>query len=172
MSDEFGKVVIDGDQGTLVFERVLRHSPERVWRALTDPAEIRQWSLGEAKVDGRAGGSYETVTGPAQFAWTGRILVWEPFSIFEYESNTPPHQHLPQGEKTIVRYEIEPREDGSVLRLTHSRLTRPTAIGFAPGTHAILDRLVAHLDSAALPAWLPRYEAVKHGYPLWEGPRA
>jgi uncharacterized protein YndB with AHSA1/START domain len=170
VADDYGKVLIEGETGTLLFERWLRHPPERVWRALTEPAEIRQWSIGEVKIDGRLGGSYEAVTGPAQFAWTGRILVWEPHSTLEYESNTPPHEHLPQGERTIVRYELEARDGGTLLRLRHSRLTRSTALGFAPGTHAILDRLSAHLDGTPLPAWMRRYEEVKVGYPQWEAP--
>jgi hypothetical protein len=29
-----------GDRWTLVFVRVLRHAPERVWAALTEPAQL------------------------------------------------------------------------------------------------------------------------------------
>ena len=38
---EVGK---DGQNWTLVLVRELRHSPEKVWRALTDPAELREWA--------------------------------------------------------------------------------------------------------------------------------
>lgn len=34
----------DGDKWTLVLVRELRHSPEKVWQALTDPAHLREWS--------------------------------------------------------------------------------------------------------------------------------
>jgi uncharacterized protein YndB with AHSA1/START domain len=34
----------DGERSTLVFVRHLRHSPARVWAALTDPEHLRQWA--------------------------------------------------------------------------------------------------------------------------------
>jgi uncharacterized protein YndB with AHSA1/START domain len=34
----------DGEKWTLVLVRELRHSPEKVWRALTDPAQLREWA--------------------------------------------------------------------------------------------------------------------------------
>src|SRR5918912_732649 len=37
--------VLEDDQGRSVlrFERVLRHAPERVWQALTEPGELGNW---------------------------------------------------------------------------------------------------------------------------------
>jgi uncharacterized protein YndB with AHSA1/START domain len=34
----------DGEKWTLVLVRELRHPPEKVWQALTDPAHLREWS--------------------------------------------------------------------------------------------------------------------------------
>jgi uncharacterized protein YndB with AHSA1/START domain len=34
----------DGEKWTLVVVRDLRHSPEKVWQALTDPAQLREWA--------------------------------------------------------------------------------------------------------------------------------
>lgn len=34
----------DGEQWTLILERLLRHPPEKVWRAITDPAHLREWA--------------------------------------------------------------------------------------------------------------------------------
>lgn len=34
----------DGEMWTLVLVRELRHSPEQVWEALTDPAHLREWA--------------------------------------------------------------------------------------------------------------------------------
>jgi uncharacterized protein YndB with AHSA1/START domain len=34
----------DGEKWTLVLERELRHSPEKVWQALTDPEHLREWA--------------------------------------------------------------------------------------------------------------------------------
>src|SRR5439155_10602304 len=34
----------DGEKWTLIVVRELRHSPEKVWQALTDPAQLREWA--------------------------------------------------------------------------------------------------------------------------------
>jgi uncharacterized protein YndB with AHSA1/START domain len=34
----------DGEKWTLIVVRELRHPPEKVWQALTDPAHLRQWA--------------------------------------------------------------------------------------------------------------------------------
>jgi hypothetical protein len=34
----------DGDKWTLILTRELRHSPEKVWQAITDPAHLREWA--------------------------------------------------------------------------------------------------------------------------------
>jgi uncharacterized protein YndB with AHSA1/START domain len=34
----------DGETWTLVLVRELRHAPEKVWQALTDPAQLREWA--------------------------------------------------------------------------------------------------------------------------------
>lgn len=34
----------DGEKWTLVLVRELRHSPEKVWEALTDPAHLQEWA--------------------------------------------------------------------------------------------------------------------------------
>ena len=34
----------DKSKWTLILVRQLRHSPEKVWQALTDPAHLREWA--------------------------------------------------------------------------------------------------------------------------------
>ncbi len=43
----------EGENWTLVLVRELRHSPETVWQALTDPAQLREWAPFDA--DGSLG---------------------------------------------------------------------------------------------------------------------
>ena len=38
------RVQKDGEKWTLVLVRELRHPPEKVWRALTEPAHLREWA--------------------------------------------------------------------------------------------------------------------------------
>jgi len=47
------QVRTDGSQWTLILVRELRHSPERVWRALTNPAQLHEWAPFDA--DGSLG---------------------------------------------------------------------------------------------------------------------
>jgi uncharacterized protein YndB with AHSA1/START domain len=43
----------NGDTWTLILVRELRHSPERVWQALTEPGQLREWAPFDA--DGSLG---------------------------------------------------------------------------------------------------------------------
>jgi len=151
--------VPDGDRATLVFRRFLRHPPERVWDALTDPAQIRVWFMTEAKIDGRKGGTVEMVTGPNRVRSNGRILEWDPPRLYEYEWNTSPTAYVPTGESSVVRWELTPANQGTLLVLTHRKLSRATAATFSRGLRAFLDRLDAQLDGAALPDWQARAAA-------------
>lgn len=162
-----GEVQIDGDYAALVFIRYLPHSPEIVWAALTDEQQFCVWFATSARIEGRAGGIVDMVSGPSQMRWAGRILTWEPPRVFEYEWNTAARPEIPHGEESVVRWELAASGDGTTLTLTHRRLTKPTAIGFAPGTHAFLDRLAAYLDKNPLPNWTVRYADVQHLYPSW-----
>ena len=47
------RVEKDGDNWTLVVEKDLRHPPEKVWQALTDPEHLKEWAPFEA--DGNLG---------------------------------------------------------------------------------------------------------------------
>ena len=47
------RVEKDGEKWTLVLVRQLRHPPEKVWEALTEPAQLREWAPFDA--DGNLG---------------------------------------------------------------------------------------------------------------------
>jgi uncharacterized protein YndB with AHSA1/START domain len=49
----------DEEKWTLILVRELRHSPEKVWQALTDPAHLREWAPFES--DGSLGTAGTTV---------------------------------------------------------------------------------------------------------------
>src|SRR5262245_25232670 len=49
----------DGENWTLILVRDLRHSPEKVWQALTDPTHLREWAPFDA--DGNLGAAGTTV---------------------------------------------------------------------------------------------------------------
>src|SRR5258708_33690933 len=53
----------DGEKWTLILVRELRHTPEKVWQALTDPTHLREWAPFEADVSlGTAGSTVKLTT--------------------------------------------------------------------------------------------------------------
>ena len=55
----------DGEKWTLILVRELRHPPEKVWRAITEPEHLRQWAPFDAD------GSLGTVGSSAKLTWVG-----------------------------------------------------------------------------------------------------
>jgi uncharacterized protein YndB with AHSA1/START domain len=163
-----GEVTYDGDFARVFFQRRLAHPPEKVWAALTEPEQLKKWLMASSvMLDGRKGGSLDTVAGPAQIHAHGRILAWDPPRVYEHEWITGPREEIPNGENSFVRWELVPLDGGTVLTLEHRRLTRPTATGFAPGWHAFLDRMAAQLSGDPLPDWMKRFGEASGAYPGW-----
>lgn len=160
-----GRVVYEGDTATLLFERRLRHPIEDVWAAITHPDHLARWYMTRAILDGRVGGALEFWSGGAQVHVTGRILTWDSPRVFEHERNIEPRKEVPQGEHSVIRWELTPDGDATVLRLTHKRLTREIALGIAPATHALLDRLENELDLEPLIDLPQRFAQVRALYP-------
>jgi uncharacterized protein YndB with AHSA1/START domain len=160
----------DGDGVTLTFRRVYRHAPEHVWDAIATPEGLRAWLMcTHAVIDARAGGRFDLVSGPPGYHSTGKILVWEPPRVLEYEWNVERVPEMPRGEHAIFRYELTPDADATRLVVTYRRITKRTARGFLPGLHAFLDRLEAQLDGCALPDWTQRFAELRAEYPEWSG---
>jgi uncharacterized protein YndB with AHSA1/START domain len=162
---------LDSDAfATLTFRRVYGHSPERVWDAIATPEGLRGWLMcTHALIEGHAGGRIELISGPARYHSTGRILVWQPPRVLEYEWNVAPVSEMPKGEHAIFRYELTPEGDSTHVLVTYRQISRATAGGFLPGLHAFLDRLEAQLDHRALPDWMQRFEELRAEYPAWDG---
>ncbi|OHU21604.1 ATPase [Mycobacteroides franklinii] len=158
MNDRLGRLTVHGDRATLTFARHLPYPVETVWSAITDPEQRRAW-IGRTTLESRAGGQFEMVPSgpplpPEAKRVTGRILVWEPPHVLEHEWK----QSIV--DDSVVRYELSADGAGTLLRFTHRGLSVPHANGFRPGTHAILDRLIAYLADQPMPEWGQRYREV------------
>lgn len=119
-----------GDKWTLVLVRELRHPPERVWQALTDPAQLREWAPFDT--DHRL----DTV-GPVSLTWTGTAQ-----SLETTVTKADAARVLEYGD---MRWELEPLGQGTRLTLWHSIDRRFISWG-AAGWHIsldVLDRLLA-----------------------------
>jgi uncharacterized protein YndB with AHSA1/START domain len=80
------QIVLDGETD-IVIRRDFRHSPARVWRALTEPELIRQWMaiqdhpMTRCEMDVRPGGSFHYEWAGADgssFFFSGPILTVDP----------------------------------------------------------------------------------------------
>jgi uncharacterized protein YndB with AHSA1/START domain len=146
-------------ESVLTLERLLRHPPEAVWNAITDPAQIREWFMTEARIDGRPGGTVDLTTGPTRVHATGRILEWQPPRLYEYEWNVDPLNGMPHGERATVRWELTAVPGGTRLVLKYRGLTHGTAETFQHGLPGFLDRLVEQLAGHPLPDWMETVRA-------------
>jgi uncharacterized protein YndB with AHSA1/START domain len=162
MTQVDGTLVVTEDIAVIAFERRLGHPIEAVWAALTDPDELAAW-LGRGTIEAREGGQVSVRTGPGdrpeqQRLIAGRVLTWDPPRVLA-------HEWLQPGlDLSVVRYELEPDGEGTVLRFTHRRSVSATATGGRAGWHAYLDRLGAHLDGLPVPPWSERRVAVQDAY--------
>jgi hypothetical protein len=120
----------DGEKWKLILVRELRHSPDKVWQALTDPAQLREWAPFEAD------GCLDAVGSTVKLTWAGtgnvtvaRVTRADAPRILEFHD---------------IRWELEPLGSGTRLTLWHSIDRRFIAWG-AAGWHIcfdVLDRLL------------------------------
>jgi uncharacterized protein YndB with AHSA1/START domain len=125
------RVEKDGEKWTLILVRELRHAPQKVWQALTDPAHVREWAPFE--VDGNLGKVGNTV----KLTWLGTLASQETTVT---RADAP--RVLEYGE---IRWELDPLGSGTRLTLWIKIDRRFVAWG-AAGWHIafdVLDRLLA-----------------------------
>jgi uncharacterized protein YndB with AHSA1/START domain len=121
----------EGEKWTLILVRELRHPPEKVWEALTDPAHLREWAPFDAD------GSLGTVGATVNLTWVG-----SPQPIETRVTRADPPELLEYGD---IRWELEPAGGGTRLTLWHSIDRRFISWG-AAGWHIsldVLDRLLS-----------------------------
>ena len=126
------KIHKDGEKWTLVLVRELRHSPEKVWRALTDPAQLREWAPFEA--DGSlavAGATVKltTVGAPKLHVSEARVTRADAPKALEYNWGD-----------FDMRWELESFGDGTRLTLWIN-IGRPYIAMGAAGWHICFDVL-------------------------------
>jgi uncharacterized protein YndB with AHSA1/START domain len=156
---------VDG-RAVLRMERRLKHPPEKVWRALTEPAQLSQWypfpvSVLELRVGGRIGFSDGE-------SWTseGVIIELDPPRVFAFDQVDEQTGH------NLLRFELRREREGCLLAFTHTFGDRPHAAANAAGWQGCLDALDMVLDGRPVevaPEWVERHEAYLHAFGLDAG---
>lgn len=135
------QVRADGDTWTLILVRELRHSPDRVWRALTDPEQLREWAPFDT--DGSLGtvGStvrLTTVGAPTPHVSETTVIRADVPKVLEYTWGG-----------ADMRWELEAIGGGTRLTLWHTIDRRFVSMG-AAGWHICLDVLDRFLSSTPI----------------------
>jgi len=132
------KVRKDGETWKLVLIKELRHPPEKVWRALTEPIHLREWAPFDASSDLGKVGTVDITWVGAPTPIETRVTHADPPKSLEYES----------GGHTM-RWELEAHDGGTRLTLW-AVIDRGFISMGAAGWHIALDVLQRLLDDVPI----------------------
>lgn len=147
-----GQIERDGDRITLHFERELSHSPERVWRALTESDQLRHWMPCDIVGPREAGAEvmvpfWDDVAEKYSIedrVLTGRIITWDPYRTFVWE-----------WDDELLTYELEPTAAGTRLTVVVRVGSKsPGAEQVGAGYHTCLDYLVTLVETDDAPPFI------------------
>ena len=137
----YGELHTTNEPWRVTFSRRLAHTPEHVWAAITEPEHLDAWFPTRIVGDRAAGAPlrFEFRNGEGE-DFEGEMLAFE-----------PPRQLALRWGDEILRFDIRPDGDGSVLDVDVSFDDKGKAARDAAGWHVCLDNLGTHLDGAPHP---------------------
>ena len=151
-------LVSTGDKPVLRFERFLPRPIEEVWRAVTDPTEMRAWFPTRIEIDRWETGA--TLT----HHFDGQPFPPLPGKVVECSE---PHRLVFTWGDDTIGFELSAAEGGTVFVLTEE-LAAPHAARNAAGWEVCLERLVA---GTVEEDWTPRFERYKAVFEPALGPQ-
>jgi uncharacterized protein YndB with AHSA1/START domain len=156
-NDARGRIV-NGD--TLVYVREVPHSPERVWQAISDDAEIRTWMRYPVSFRPEVGTPVNFFDGEL----VGQVFIVDPprTLAFSFWDAGKPEMVARVGEDWTVRWDLEPIAGGCRITFTHRWLNGTAMWGVSAGWHEFLAQLMAYLDGQ-LEALIERRETNPEG---------
>ena len=145
----------DPGKFSLEIKRFIKASPDRIYAAWTDPAQLEEWfgpenvKTRDLVADVRVGGQFRwdctdpegnemTITGEYRELEPGRKIVftWQHEGNEDWKNNS-----------SIVTAEFFEREGGTEIHLTHERLpTEASRDDHEQGWNSVLDRLEKFLN--------------------------
>jgi uncharacterized protein YndB with AHSA1/START domain len=144
----------DGDRWTLVFVRELKHPPEVVWAALTDPVELDKWAPFAAaeNLDEVGETTLTVIDGDQRVDQSATVLRADPPRRLEYTWGDD-----------LLRWELEPTGSGTRLILRHTSGQPGVEPMVAAGWHLCVAVLGRALDGDPVPVIRGR-DAMAYGF--------
>lgn len=144
----------DNDDSVLMMERILTHSLDEVWSALTQAEQIPNWGPFTTDRDLTTTGSVRLVHRdvPEADELEGAVL----------EVNAP-HLLVFQWGADSLRWELSNDAGNTLLILRHRFKNREQAPSYAAGWHLCLDGLVGTLNGEKMPSMVG-HNAIKYGW--------
>ena len=134
---DMASVLKDGEKWTLVLVKELHHSPAKVWAAITDPAQLREWAPFDADGSLAAAGAKVKLTtfgAPAPHITETTVTKADAPRALEYKWGG-----------FDIRWKLEPIGDGTRLTMW-ANIAKPYIAMGAAGWHVCLD-VLDHLRS-------------------------
>lgn len=129
------------DGWTLVFTRDLRHPPEKVWAALTEPGQLAAWAPYTADRDlAKPGDATLTMIDDEPEDMAAEVVRAEPPALLEHTFGTD-----------LLRWELAATGTGTRLTLRHTVDDRGWIPKVAAGWHICLDVAERLLDGRPIP---------------------
>lgn len=149
------EVINSGDQWTLVFTRDFPQTPDVVWAALTDPAQVVQWAPYRPE-------RHLGTIGPAT------LIVVDGDDATEYDGTvvaaSTPHVLEHRWNEDWLRWELTPHPGGGcTLTLQHTVTGPDTSAQLAAGWHMCLDVAQEMMEHRSAGPIVGR-DALDHGW--------
>lgn len=119
-----------GDRWTLVFVRDLKHAPDKVWKALTQPDQLSRWAPYTANRDlsGTGDAVLTMIDGLSNSDIPAEVTHVEPTKVLEYSWGDD-----------VLRWELAATGEGTQLTLLHTMRDKDMVPKVAAGWHLCLD---------------------------------
>jgi uncharacterized protein YndB with AHSA1/START domain len=133
-----GRLDRNNTRPQLVFTRTLDHSPEKVWRALTEKEHLEAWFPDTVEGTFERGAKLRFVSEEHDFEFDGEVLEFEPPTLLAIRWGTD-----------LLRFELQPAANGTLLTMTDTFDELGKAARDGAGWHECLDRFEAVLAGRA-----------------------
>ena len=155
----YGTVHKRADGYQLRFERQLSHPVEKVWAALTNPAQLAQW-LAPGEIALTLGGRVYLAFTDGDSVIAGQVTAIAPPRLLEFTWTDK------DDDFGFVRWELMAEAGSTRLVLTHTVPEAARAFGLPAlaGWHTLLEQLVALLDGQPLPSSRDRWQEFHDHY--------